>query len=115
MLQLIIPVLLAHLWPSAPAWVAPTLTVAIPEVVEAVQELVDDDRISPSDTIIAVRDLVDDAFDEIPGWADEPEERRDLIVNGFAELAMLVAERSDGRRSARRIRRKLRRHLREAV
>lgn len=115
MLQILIPILLAQLWPAAPAWVAPTLTVAIPEVVDAVGDLVDDERLDAEATITAVRDLVDDAFDEIPGWADEPEERRDLIVSGVAELAILIAERAETRAGARRIRRKLRRHLREAV
>lgn len=114
MLQLLIPIALAHLWPAAPAWVGPTLTVAIPEVVEAVQDLVEDDALDAEATIAAVRDLVDDAFDEIPGWSDEPEERRDRIVHGVAELAMLVAERTDAR-GARRLRRKLRRHIRRAV
>lgn len=82
--------LLKWLFPKAPAWVPSLIARLLPEIVDLVQTVIQDDSISPVLTIEAVREILDESLDVIPGWADLEEGRRDLVLAGLTELALFL-------------------------
>ena len=118
LLPTIIQSLLSLLWPAAPAWAGEVLAGLLPLIVELVKEK-DGDAGSGSDKMAAVvaeaRELADDAFDDLPGWRDYPEKRRDRIIAGLAELALFlnhVSSQNGGASAVKKLARKLKRKKR---
>lgn len=112
MLPMILKSILPSLFPTAPAWVIGVLIDVVPEIVDIVSDLVDDPELDAEATAERVRVLLDDALDELPGWTELTEERRDTILAGLTEFALFIREQLEASGGSRRLLRKVRRHLR---
>ena len=111
LLLTLIQSLVTVLWPSAPGWAGEVIAGLLPLVAELVtekagQEMSGDEKMRS--IVKEVRELADEAFDDIPGWKTYPEKRRDRIIGGLAELALFLHEVSDSK-AVKKLGRKLRR------
>lgn len=79
--------------PKAPQWVG----VIVPPVVELVLSLAESIDLSDPLEDVLHQALVqtDAALDELPGWRDLSEERRDTILKGVVELVLFVRQMID--------------------
>lgn len=77
---------------KAPTWVVEFLVILLPSLIEAVQEALSAREMGVIETIETVRDILDDALDVIPRWADIDESVRDSIIEGIANLAMVIVD-----------------------
>ena len=99
MLQHLIAAVLRLLFPKLAAWVPEMLAIAIPAVIEAVQELVENKQLDGSAkyklVVTSVATLLDEALDDVPEWGDLSEDKRDRILGGMTELALFIWSTSE--------------------
>jgi len=100
------------IFPKAPAWLGGLIGTAIPAVHELVLRLKHKDEMKGAQkrvwVVSEVTDILDDAFDDVPEWSELPEEARDRILSGLAELSLWVSNLAGdlGTRKSRRLLRK---------
>ena len=110
--------LLPVLFPKIPMWVHLVLGDAIPAIVRLVRTMETDDTTKGPDKarkiIIASRQAMDEALDEIPEWREISEARRDRILGGIAELALFFTRLEEVKEPAklRKLRKKIAKRLR---
>lgn len=83
------------LLPGAKPWVRKFLALLIPALIEIVGDFLDkdeDDEDTLPEAIAAVHAGLDEVLDVLPEWRDLSEDRRDLILDGVAELALFLAD-----------------------
>lgn len=94
MIELLLAPLLRMIWPAAPPWVARLLATALPAIAQLVGELDQlKDRPGPRRAAFVVEEvrlLLDASLEGVPEWVALEEERRDRILLGLVELALLV-------------------------
>ncbi len=84
LLPTIVQSILSLLWPAAPAWAGEVIAGLLPLLAELVKEKADEDG-SGAEKMAAVvseaREAADAAFDDLPGWEDYPEKKRDRFLS----------------------------------
>jgi len=99
-------------FPKAPAWLGGLIATAIPAVHQLVLRLKHKDDMRGEDkrvwVVSEVTEILDDAFDDVPEWAELSEEARDRILSGLAELSLWVSNLAGelGPKKSRRLLRK---------
>lgn len=115
LLPTIVQSILSLLWPAAPAWAGEVIAGLLPLLAELVSEQAGEDTTGAEKmraVVAEARAAADLAFDDLPGWKDYPEKRRDRIIAGLAELALFlhqVSAQTGGQKAVRKLGRKLRR------
>ena len=106
------------LFPKAPEWMVMVILDLVPEVVDVVREVREDQKLDVTDIIKRVRSIIDNAFDVIPEWETLGEDGRDEILNGLTRLALWlyeISDKVDGKVTPAQVKRataKIRRHVR---
>jgi hypothetical protein len=112
MLTTLIATLVRLVAPKAPKWVAVTVAALIPAIVELVTQVSRSDKEGQKATaIVAAQALLDEAFDDIPGWSRMAEHDRDAIIFGLARLAAFLSDTEITKKAARKAVRKAKRSL----
>ncbi len=98
-MTLIVQSLLNLLLPSHARWIVPLLSVLLMLVFDLVRELEGREDLSGAERRALVMKRVAEAIDECDtmpaGWAELSEARRDAIVRGLLELALLANRAAD--------------------
>lgn len=102
------------IFPKAPAWLGGLIATAIPAVHELVLRLKRQDGMNGEEkrsfVVSEVREILDDAFDDVPEWSALEEQKRDRILAGLAELSLWISNLA-GEMGPHRTRRLLRKSL----
>ena len=100
MLESIVGFILSRLFKKAPAVVATILLELFEAIVDFVEDLGDYNGMNGAEKMAylvgKVRVFADEALDEVPRWKELPEDRRDAIIEGLAELALFIYRVTDG-------------------
>lgn len=86
------------IFPGAPSWIAKVFATAIPAVIDAVRELQSQSasgKDKKSATIESVRELLDEGLDDVPGWKELGEEKRDQLIDAMIDLVYFVVKAED--------------------
>lgn len=87
------------IFPKAPSWLAGLIATAIPAVHELVVRLKHQEGMKGEEkrvwVVSEVREILDDAFDDVPEWSQLSEEARDRILAGLAELSLWISNLAD--------------------
>lgn len=98
-MTLIVKTLLNALLPSHARWIAPLLATLLMLVFDLVRELEGREDLSGAERRALVLQRVARAVDDVDsmpaGWAELSEARRDTIVRGLLELALLANRAAD--------------------
>lgn len=87
-------------WPLAPAWLGDLVSAIVGLVKTLVDELTSDEYKSLpgpdklAHVVTVARAELDENFDGLPAWSLLPEEARDRILAGIAELVLLIGRAS---------------------
>lgn len=86
MIRLLLPMLLAVVWPSSSKGARQGLTLAVVDISTWIRAHAPITAGNRDALITAVRDTLDERLDELPEWGELEEGRRDTILSGVAEL-----------------------------
>lgn len=83
--------LLAWAWPEAPKWLIPVLLELVPEVLEIVRVVREQDGEAPPEFILdKVVVFLDEGLDHAPGWSDLSEDERDEALAALKSIGLFV-------------------------
>lgn len=99
-------------FPKAPGWLGGLIATAIPAVHQLVLRLKQKQDMKGDEkrtfVVSEVKEILDDAFDDVPEWRELDEAARDRILGGLAELSLWVSNLAGelGTRKSRKLLRK---------
>lgn len=84
------------IFPRSPDWIATVFIKAVPATVDAVRELREHKDLGNAEKKLAiietVREYLDENLDDIAGWRDLGEAKRDSLIDAMTELVYFVVK-----------------------
>ena len=89
---------------SAP-WIPKLLALAMPALLKETERLAKNEKLTKDEkferAVRAVAKILDEAADDIPGWADLKERKRDRILGALVEIALVAGTGTKKRKKKR--------------